>query len=265
MVSWRKNPMFDRLLAGVQAEKWSGLLLSAGGNDLIDALQVFPFFSNGKTVPRHQRLLLTEEEWGSGTDPGRYLSDEGWTTFKDHMSLQYRALIERRDSNRSPNKLIPTFFHVYDYPTPRNAPAGMFPKQTGPWLYPAVQAYRIPPEDWIPLARRLIDRLAEFVAAILQQLPSCHLVDTRGCLIPADMGSIGPNHDWQNEIHPTRTGYRKVADMYAQKITAVLSLDRVPRQDVPVAGWDDVLPAVLDGQQSRLHAAPVPNATVRHS
>ena len=38
MVTMAKGPAFRRLLVGRQARYWDGILLSAGGNDLIDAL-----------------------------------------------------------------------------------------------------------------------------------------------------------------------------------------------------------------------------------
>jgi hypothetical protein len=37
------------------------------------------------------------------------------------------------------------------------------------------------------------------------------VVDTRGTLVPAALGSTGDNHDWQNEIHPNGRGYEKLA------------------------------------------------------
>ncbi|TFW09503.1 hypothetical protein E4K72_05520 [Oxalobacteraceae bacterium OM1] len=85
----------------------------------------------------------------------------------------------------------------------------------GPWLYPALRAYGIPDSDWTAIAHLFIDRLALIIQAAAQKYPVLHVVETRHILTAAAPGTRGPDHDWQNEIHPTRQGYHKLAEKYA--------------------------------------------------
>jgi len=110
--------VFLNLLNGNTAWKWDALVISGGGNDLIDAANTSP------SAPIDRRLMLKPGEWGGGTSPSRYLSDAGWTTFADHMSEVLDLLLTQRDKNPL-NRGIPVFFHTYDYVTPRNSPAGL--------------------------------------------------------------------------------------------------------------------------------------------
>ncbi|TFW09504.1 hypothetical protein E4K72_05525 [Oxalobacteraceae bacterium OM1] len=58
MVNWRADPQFAVLVAGPRAWRWNAIFLSAGGNDLIDAIGVLPIDKFGDPVPPHRRLLL---------------------------------------------------------------------------------------------------------------------------------------------------------------------------------------------------------------
>lgn len=217
MVDWKLDRDFLALLTGRFAYRWDGILLSGGGNDLIAAAGVLPLQSDGTPVPPGQRLLLNPAEWGppeQGAD--RYLSDAGWATFAAHLAPQFDDLLDLRD--RDANRGVPLFCHSYAYPLPRNAPASAA-LHFGPWLYPAVMAYRIPPADWLGVATALMDRLATLLRQIIADLDAAgdrriYLIDSRQALTPADPGTTGPSNDWENEIHPTAAGYRKLAALW---------------------------------------------------
>lgn len=217
MVEWKQDTGFSRLLAGTFAYHWDGILLSGGGNDLIAAAGVLPRDANGEPVPPGSRLLLNPGEWGpSSNGAGRYLSDSGWATFASHLAPQFDDVVALRDTDI--NKDVPLFCHAYAYPMPRNAPASeLF--HMGPWLYPAVVAYKIPVSDWLAVATELIDRLAALLRKIVDDLNRpgdrhIYLIDTHKALTPAQAGTTGPSNDWDNEIHPTPAGYRKLAALW---------------------------------------------------
>ena len=221
MVEWKRDRGFAKLLRGSFAEDWDGILLSGGGNDLICAAAVLPCYADGSPIPPQLRLLLSEPEWGpEAAGASRYVSDAGWATFTTHLSAQFRDLVAARDSGINRNK--PLFCHCYDYIQPRRAPAG---PGAGPWLYPSCVAYGIPPDQWSGVVRVLIDRLWSLLADTIAALNAggdkrLYLVDTRGTLDMADPGSEGKNRDWENEMHPTRTGYRKLAARWRPVIDA---------------------------------------------
>jgi lysophospholipase L1-like esterase len=82
-------------------------------------------------------------------------------------------------------------------------------------------AYRIPAADWFVVARELVNRLANLLTRTVQVVngsgdPDIFLVPTNGVLTPAVLGSTNASNDWENEIHPTPGGYRK--------LTAILRL-----------------------------------------
>ena len=148
------DPTFTDLLLGRRARIWDALLISCGGNDLIDA---FGVGSNG--VPPEKRLLLTQAEWGAPElGPARYLSDAGWQTFRNYMAANLDHLVALRD--QGPSRGVPIFLHGYAYPTPRPSGAGL---KLGPWLYPSALAYGVPEADYLPLATLLIGRFAELM------------------------------------------------------------------------------------------------------
>lgn len=201
-----RDPVFADLLCGRRAHIWDGVLLSCGGNDLIDAAQV-----RGPGVPPALRLLLESPEWGPvGDGPARYLSTEGWQTFCTYFEANLAHLLGLRD--RGPSRGCPVFMHGYAFPTPRPAGAGL---GIGPWLFPSVQAYAIPAADQPGVARELVQRLATLIAhcaADAARFPNLHFFDTTQLSVtPARPGTSGEDGDWINEIHLTWRGYEKLA------------------------------------------------------
>jgi hypothetical protein len=209
------------LLKGRLALRWDAILLSGGGNDLIDAAGVGP-----EQTPQ-MRLFATPQERGPGPlQPDAYVSKPGWTTFADHLTAVFDRLVQARD--RDKNRGVPLVFHTYAPLMPRPAPAGL---GFGPWLAPSLQRFSVPQSDWLGVATALIDRLAALLQSIVAQHtaadPNCelHLVDTRTAgLQMADAGSTGVSGDFQNEIHLTNGGYRKVGQVLRQ------TLDVLPAQ-----------------------------------
>ncbi|GAB4039421.1 MAG: hypothetical protein Fur0014_09110 [Rubrivivax sp.] len=221
MVSLREDPRFVQLIAGNAAWRWDAILLSAGGNDLIDAAGSPP------SAPLDRRLLRGVAEWGApGTGALRYLSEPGWQTFAAYFRANLALMVELRDrqAGENGNRGRPLCLHTYAFPTPRPAGAGA---GQGPWLMPAMQAYGIPQADWTAVAHLLLDRLAELMLACAADpttYPAVHVFDTRKLPIrPAALGSTGESGDWLNEIHLTRDGCRKLAEPWAAQIEAIVA------------------------------------------
>lgn len=202
---------FLRMLAGNLAWKWDALLVSGGGNDLIDAVQSAP------SASADLRLLRTAAEWGAQQDASRYVSDAGWSTFAAHMEVVLVNLLDRRDGGI--NQDTPVFLHTYDYPTPRNAPAG---PGFGPWLYPALLAFGVPSQDWTALAKVLIDSLAQMWQGLAGKYAArkVTVIDSRGSIQPASPDATGVSGDWENEIHPTPHGYTLLANCWRTALDA---------------------------------------------
>ncbi|MFT3663939.1 hypothetical protein [Piscinibacter sp.] len=221
MTELRRDPVFADLLAGRRQRAWDGILLSCGGNDLIDALGVQP-----AGVPLNLRLLRAPAEWGpAGEGAARYLSDAGWQTFRGYFKANLDAIVALRGAGVSHG--APIFLHGYAVPTPRPAPAGL---GIGPWLLPSIQACGIPEADYGAVAAVLIGRLAALLAecaADATRYPNVHFFDTtKIALTPAAVGSSGESGDWINEIHLNRAGCTKLAVPWATAIERVIVAQR---------------------------------------
>ncbi len=221
MSELNSDPDFIDLLTGRRARVWDGLLLSCGGNDLIDALGV-----RGPGVPLAKRLLREAAEWGDAAQgAARYLSDAGWQTFSTYLKANLKHMVGLRDAG--PSRGAPMFLHGYALPMPRPAPAEL---GIGPWIYPSVLAYAIPEADYEAVAALLIGRLAALLAecaADAATFPNLHFFDSTAIPIePANKGSTGESGDWINEIHLNRHGCEALAVPWAAAIEQVIRTER---------------------------------------
>jgi len=217
------DAMHDAAFLGLLSDRrtrlpWDALLVSGGGNDLIDAANSQP------SADASLRLFLTQAEWGPQDDPSRYLSPGGWNTFVSHLTKVFAALLTQCDQAVHP--AMPVVLHTYDYVTPRDAPAA---PGVGPWLFKAMNSYAIPDAPRQALADLLIDKLAALVGSFATTFPAheIHVVDTRGTLQRAAAGTSGPNADWVNEIHPTSAGYAKLRARWQPVLDGFPRLDPI--------------------------------------
>lgn len=218
MVDFRKNRDFRRLLSKKNhAWEWDGVLVSAGGNDLIDAAQVPPADKNGSRIPQDRRILLTPEEaaeHGSADVGIRYISETGWLRFEEYLKANFALLVAERDEPSSPNKGRPMFLHTYSIPTVR--PSGALPGSDG-WLFKAFKIAGTPRAHQQLVANELFNRFRESLLSLdctlkpESGLARVHVFDSAGLpLVPAHPDDTGSSGDWVNEIHLTPNGYRKL-------------------------------------------------------
>ncbi len=215
MVDQVREPAFKALLCGNQWRPWDGILLSAGGNDLIDALG-----HSAIANPAQRLFLLPAEVMGDPADADSYISHAGWATFSAYLSANFAQVIAMREQ-RALNQGIPIFLHTYHYPTIRQAPAG---PGLGPWLYTAATDFAIPPAVWPALTQTLYGRFITLLNNIAATHANVHVFDSANQvpLKAAAEGSTGEDGDWMNEIHLTWQGYEKVALAWARSIETVL-------------------------------------------
>ena len=211
------DPHMENLLIGVTRRPWDALLISGGGNDVIELASVRP----DEAADPSMRLLLLPAEWGPESQgPARYVSDTGWQRLAEYLRANLDDLIALRDHPDSESKGVPIFMHTYALPTPRDAGAGL---GNGPWLWPAMQAYGIPADDRWGVAADMLGRLGRLfqeAAADAARFPNLHVFDTatKVLLVAADETHTGPSGDWVNEIHLTRGGYRKLGRAWGPEI-----------------------------------------------
>lgn len=194
-----------------QGFKWDGILLSGGGNDVIDEA-------------RHI-LRPKADRPGNIHGPADYCDQRELGDLIREIQEGYRTIAGLRDGPKSRSKRAPIVTHTYDYATPRNAPARFLIGSLGPWLYRALTLRDVPRDDWVAVADYLIDKLADGILRLAQgsnRIRNFHVVDTRGTLKRSALGSRGNNKDWQNEIHPNAGGYAKLAKRVEARLAAVI-------------------------------------------
>jgi lysophospholipase L1-like esterase len=118
-------------------------------------------------------------------------------------------------------RTLPILMHGYDYPVPdgRGFLGGWW-FLPGPWLEPGFREKgfaRLPVR--ITLAKELIDRFNAQLQAVasLSVFPHVTYVDLRGTL------SVGADYRtwWDNELHPTRVGFERVTQRFADALAAL--------------------------------------------
>jgi lysophospholipase L1-like esterase len=120
----------------------------------------------------------------------------------------------------------PILIHGYDYPVPDGrgymGGAWILP---GPWLEPgfrkkghvaASQAdrRRVLAANAVVM-RELIERYNAMLKSVARSLPGVHYVDLRDKL-SAELARDKYREDWNDELHPTKNGFRKVALAFAR-------------------------------------------------
>ena len=229
MVDGVNDVQFDRLLRRPRfARYWEAVVVSAGGNDLIDAAQVRPARADGTPIPQSQRLLRTAAEAAAGDagDARSWISEAGWATLEGYLVENFATLVRRRDEGPSHGR--PIFLHTYAMPTAR--PAGTVGAPTG-WLWPAFETFGVPGALRQDLTRALFGRLRALLVGLDQAsggahaLANVHVFDSAalGTLVAAAEGSTGESGDWINEIHLTPDGYGKLGAAFGAWIDGVLA------------------------------------------
>lgn len=205
----KKNHALKSMLSTTHGFQWDAVLISGGGNDVIDEA--------GKIIPP-----------SSGNQPGDMSTDK----YVDQSALEkilrnvrdgYAAIVDLRDGPKSPCRGVPLITHTYDLVTPRDSPSRFLLLQMGPWLQPALTAARIPPSRWNDVADYILSALARALQELETTLPNFHVAPTQGTLTRANPGSKGISNDWDNEIHPHGKGFKKIADLISARVDTVLA------------------------------------------
>jgi len=191
-----KNPALAMQLDTRWGYDYHAVLLSGGGNDVIDQA--------AKIIPPSAR------KQAAGKPPEDYCDAKALKKTLKAVADGFAQVIDLRDGPKSPCKGVPLVSHAYDLATPRNAPAAFLSLQLGPWLFPAMTGAKIPKGEWNAVSDYVLGALAGQLIALESTLPTFHVARSQGTLKRADPDTTGVSNDWDNEIHPTKAGYVKI-------------------------------------------------------
>lgn len=205
------NPELWRALSKKFGYAWHAILLSGGGNDLID-------YAPKLLIPAEKRAGLNI------TSVADYFYPERIDEVMRYIQRGYTMIAEMRDHPDSACRNTPIITHTYDWTTPNDTPAILLFLVIGPWLSKAFRKERLPEVDWIAAADFLLQRLRRALLDLATTLPNFNVVDTTGTLVRAERGATGNSNDWLNEIHPNKGGYDKLARRISEELRLQLGL-----------------------------------------
>jgi hypothetical protein len=208
-VGSHQEPSPAELLSTIDAIKLHRpdfFLLSAGGNDLAgaDGIKLEAFLNHAST----------------GLPPLR--KERALETFQTYHRAALKWIIDRVKEAKTD---IEIFIHGYDYAVPDGRPVFQAPLGfhfVGPWLLPAFARKRTWPGD---VRQQVIDQLIdlhnETIADLAINEPQVHHIDCRRVLQPN-------TSDWANELHPTASGFGKIAAKFDEIIQGVFQTKAEP-------------------------------------
>jgi lysophospholipase L1-like esterase len=185
--------------------QFKAILLSAGGNDFIDAARD-P--DPGRGILRDMRALPMPTDASQCVD--LHAVD---LLVRQYLNPNFDQLF-RMVRQSALNAATPIFLNEYDTPMARNAPA---PPMKRAWLKNAYEKNGIHESMWVPITQIIFGRLQDVVRDWSLN-EGVSRVPTQGTLTPAVPGSTGPSGDWINEIHPDASGWEKLASIWRQEL-----------------------------------------------
>lgn len=190
---------------------FDAIVLSAGGNDFIDAAR----------DPGPGQGLLRDLRHATPPAQGRdcLRTDALASLVTDYLDPNFARLFDLLRASTK-NAATPLLLNNYDTPTARHAPATPNGRS---WLHEAYTANGIPEALWPDLTDAVFNDLQTTIAGWQIGRDGLFGVPTDGALTPAAPGSTGSSGDWLNEIHPNARGWKKLARVWADALALRLS------------------------------------------
>jgi lysophospholipase L1-like esterase len=211
-----RNPELYFFLKNRGGRRWNAILLSGGGNDVIDAAW------NGDIGAPEIFVKPADPAAITAANLRTIIKQPAYDALFEYIAANVQQIVlQGRDQAGGNSVDVPLFMHTYALLQPRNAPVKYI--KSGPWLYQACVWLGIDESLWIEVAKMVLSDLATTLKAL--DLPNFHVIDTLALttsMLPSAPGTTGNSNDWENEIHPNRGGYRKLAATWSEEIANVL-------------------------------------------
>ncbi len=171
--------------------KWDVLLFSGGGNDIVG-----------------NPMALWVNDYRPAVPPAALLHGPRFESALALVLAGYEDLIQLRDALSPTTHLI---FHAYDFAIPD----GRGICHLGPWLKPTFDLRKFPSRTAaFEVVKVMLQRFATALSNLQQRSQGVTFLNTQGTL-PPNTGS------WHNELHPSRTGFQQIAELFYAKLKAL--------------------------------------------
>jgi hypothetical protein len=163
------------------------LLFSGGGNDLVG-----------------DQFCIWLKQYQPGMSAQDVIDTPRLDAVLAIVEAGYRDLLEIRNA-MSPTTSV--FLHTYDFAVPN----GKGVCGVGPWLRPSLKFRQVPQPLRAGVVKEMLVRFDSRVRQLAAGYPKVYVVPTQGTLSASE---------WDNEIHPDRKGFEKVAGKFAAELRA---------------------------------------------
>jgi hypothetical protein len=165
---------------------WDVLLFSGGGNDIVD-----------------NPMALWIREWKAGLTPAQLVHQPRLDAALALVRAGYEDLITLRDELSPGTHIV---LHAYDFALADGRKAC----HLGPWLKPTFDLRSFPD---VAARNAVVRHMLEQFAALLASLagPTVTLINAQSTLPPV-------KDSWHNELHPTRDGFERFADIFHARL-----------------------------------------------
>ena len=175
----------------VVSVQFQALLLSAGGNDVVDA-------ARGGLIQAFRDDACVED----------IVKDDALDCALKAVSEAYEAIAERAVASCSGIRI---FIHEYDFPQAIGQASRVFGKQIGPWYKPVLDCkYTSGAECPVDIATAVVhhvtSQLSKQIRTFAERNCAVTLVPTRETLTSRT--------DWKDELHPSESGAERIAKVF---------------------------------------------------
>lgn len=180
---------YGRLFKTLARERlaFDGILFSGGGNDIV-----------GDNLPSLLNRFEPGMTWEDCLRLGRF------NRRLQQIESAYRDLADLREDHQ-PGAWV--FTHSYDYAIPSGRGVRILGLTVASgWVKEVMDAFALPPSLQRTLLDQMLARFDDLMLKLEQELPRWRHVRTQGTLSEAD---------WEDELHPTTPGFRKVAARFS--------------------------------------------------
>lgn len=167
-------------------QQFDYFLFSGGGNDLVG-------------IDRFHKWLHPYE---NGMTPRDILNQNTIKSAFDLLESGYNEIINIRNTHSADTHLL---FHTYDFAIPDGR--GVCGK--GPWLKPGLDIRNIPIRLRREVVKLFLQDFEKLLDKIVKNNEMITVVKTQGVL---------NDDEWANELHPTNSGFRKVAQVFSNEL-----------------------------------------------